>query len=67
MDQEPKSTPMRIWDEAKTQAKIAAGLRGESAVKYVSRVVLEAAARDIDEFRRGGVPVPKPRTKKAEA
>ena len=67
MNEEPKTTPMRVSIEAKRQAKIAAGFHGESAVQYVSRVVLEAAARDIAEFRRGGaLPPVKPRSEKKQ-
>jgi hypothetical protein len=65
MSEEPKSVPMRISVEAITQARIASGIRGVSMVQYMSQVILEAAARDIEEFRRGGAPpARKPRRSK---
>ncbi len=53
-DKGVKITSMRIGADVTEQAKIAAALKGISMMEYVSQVVLAAAARDIDEFRRGG-------------
>jgi hypothetical protein len=44
------SMPVRLENKAIEAAKIAASFRGETLTAYASRVLLEVANRDIDEF-----------------
>lgn len=44
--------PVRLGNEAIEAAKKAAGLNGETLTSYATRVLLEAANRDIDKFVR---------------
>ena len=60
-----KYTSMRITTDVTEQAKLAGALKGISMMEYVRQVVLAAAARDIEDFRRGGSP-PKPRRSKVD-
>lgn len=56
-DDEAKTRPARIGTEAQRLAKVAAGIRGVSAAKYMTMVIIEAANRDIEEWyetRKGG-------------
>jgi uncharacterized protein (DUF1778 family) len=63
---EQRTTSMRVTPEVTEQARIAAALKGVSMMEYVRQVVLAAAARDIEEFRRGGAPPPaKPKRSKS--
>ena len=65
-EKEVKATSMRITSDVTDLAKIAASFKGQTIMEYVSEAVRTAAARDIEEFRRGGAP-PKTRAKKGEA
>ncbi len=59
----PKSTPVRLSDEAIRWARIASGYTGESMSGYVSRIVVERGREDADryhdELKAAGKPVPK--------
>jgi hypothetical protein len=44
--------PVRIKPAAVAVAKKAAGLHGQTLSAYASRVLLEAANRDLDDFAR---------------
>ncbi len=46
----PKTTPVRLTDDAVRVARIASGYTGESMAEYVSRVVVECGERDIDRL-----------------
>lgn len=48
----PKSTPVRITDDAIRWARIASGYTGESMAEYVSRIVTEKAKADVEEQGR---------------
>lgn len=69
-ESERRTMPVRIELEALEAAKIAAAFKGISVVQYISRVLKEAADRDIEEgyrARAGGSPPPKlPRPKKGD-
>jgi hypothetical protein len=63
-ENDAKITSMRTTVDVTEKAKLAASLKGISMMDWVRQVVLEAAARDIEEFRRGGDPPTKPRKTK---
>jgi hypothetical protein len=46
----PKTTPVRLTDEAIRWSRIASGYTGESMSEYVSRVVTEKAREDADRL-----------------
>ena len=69
-DREHKTMSIRIGVEALEAAKIAAAFKGMTVMDYVTRLVLEAANRDIEEgyrARAAGHPPhpPKPRRPKS--
>lgn len=45
-----KNTPVRLSDEAIRWARIASGHTGESMAAYVSRITVERAMQDEEEF-----------------
>jgi hypothetical protein len=49
-DKAPKTTPVRLSDDAIKWARIASGYTGESMAEYVSRVVAERAQADADRL-----------------
>jgi predicted DNA binding CopG/RHH family protein len=51
-DKDQRTTSMRIGVEVVEAAKIAAAFKGVTMMEYVSRIVLEAANRDIEEGYR---------------
>jgi hypothetical protein len=53
-----ETMPVRLETEAMAAAKTAASLKGESLSAYVSRITLECANRDIDEFAQARVQRP---------
>jgi predicted DNA-binding protein len=62
MDRKPKTTPVRISDEAIRWARIASGYTGESMAEYVSRIVVEKGREDADRLH-AAVKAEKPPTK----
>jgi hypothetical protein len=48
--QQPKTTPVRLTDEAIRWARIASGYTGESMAEYVSRVLVENGKRDAERL-----------------
>lgn len=44
----PKTTPVRLSDEAVKWARIASGYTGESVSEYASRVIAERGQEDAD-------------------
>jgi hypothetical protein len=46
----PKTTPVRLTDEAVEWARIASGYTGESMAEYVSRITVERAKEDADRL-----------------
>ena len=46
----PKTTPVRLTDEAIRWAKIASGYTGESMAEYVSRITVERGREDADRL-----------------
>lgn len=46
----PKTTPVRLTDEAIKWAKIASGYTGESMAEYVSRICVERGKADADRL-----------------
>ncbi len=61
---EQRTTSMRVTPDVTEQAKIAAALKGVTMLEYVRRAVLDAAASDIEEFRRGLPAAAKPQRSK---
>jgi hypothetical protein len=47
---QPKTTPIRITDEAIRWVRIASGYTGESAAEYASRVLAEHSRIDADRL-----------------
>ena len=56
----PKTTPVRLTDEAIRWARIASGYTGESMAEYVSRVIVERGQQDAERLHAEAT---KPRTK----
>jgi hypothetical protein len=50
MGKAPKTTPVRLTDEAIQWARIASGYTGESVAEYVSRIVAERGQHDADRL-----------------
>jgi hypothetical protein len=48
----PKTTPVRMSDEAIKWARIASGYTGESVAEYMSRVVAEYAEQDAERLHK---------------
>ena len=46
----PKTTPVRLSDEAIKWARIASGYTGESMAEYVSRIVAERSREDAERL-----------------
>jgi hypothetical protein len=64
-DKDQKTTSMRIGVDVVEAAKIAAAFKGVTMMEYVSRIVLEAANRDIEDgYRSRSAPTSKPRRPK---
>ncbi len=65
-ERERRTMPIRIDVTALEAAKIAAAYKGISVMEYASRVLLEAARKDIEEGHRSfsGPHPPKPRKPK---
>jgi hypothetical protein len=64
----PKTTPVRVTDEAVKWARIASGYTGESMAEYISRVLTERGRDDASRLHaeseaelRSNPPTPKPR------
>lgn len=64
MAKAPKTTPVRVTDDAVKWARIASGYTGESMAEYVSRVVEEAGRRDADRLHSEVSASKKPRKAK---
>jgi predicted HicB family RNase H-like nuclease len=47
-----ESAPVRLNAEAIEEAKVAAATKGLSLVEYASKILLEAARRDNDEWSK---------------
>lgn len=52
MAKAPKTTPVRLTEEAVRWARIASGYTGESMTEYVSRLVAEHAKRDAERLHK---------------
>ena len=65
-DKDQKTTSMRIGIEVVEAAKIAAAFKGVTMMEYVSKVVLEAANRDIEEGYKSRSAPPAKRKGRAE-
>ena len=50
MAKAPKSTPVRVSDEAIKWARIASGYTGESMAEYVSRITVEQGQADANRL-----------------
>ncbi len=50
VDRKPKTTPVRLTDEAIKWARIASGFTGESMADYLSRIAVERGKADTDKF-----------------
>jgi len=50
MDDQQKTRPIRVTEEAIRWARIASGYTGESMSEYVCRVVIERGKQDADEL-----------------
>jgi hypothetical protein len=50
MAKAPKSSPVRLTEEAIEWARIASGYTGESMTEYVSRIVAERARADAERL-----------------
>lgn len=50
MPKNPKTTPVRLTDEAIRWARIASGYTGESMAEYTSRIVAEYARADAERL-----------------
>jgi hypothetical protein len=59
----PKTTPVRITDEAIRWARIASGYTGESVAEYVSRIVEERGKHDADRLHAEATSPPPPKRK----
>lgn len=46
----PKTTPVRLTDEAIRWARIASGYTGESMAEYVSRIAVERGQADVERL-----------------
>lgn len=46
----PKTTPVRLTDEAIKWARIASGYTGESMSEYLSRIAVERGREDADRL-----------------
>ena len=51
-ERKPRGVLTRMMPEALEAAKIAAAFSGERLMDYITRIVLEAARRDIEEGHR---------------
>ncbi len=47
---QPKTTPIRLTEDAVAVARIASGFTGESVAEYASRILLKYGNLDIDQF-----------------
>jgi hypothetical protein len=61
----PKTTPVRLSDEAIRWARIASGYTGESMAEYVSRLVAEHAKADANRLHAEAASEAKPGRPKA--
>jgi hypothetical protein len=63
MDRSPKTTPVRLTDEAIKWARIASGYTGESMADYCSRVIAEQGKADADRLHAEAIKENPPKRK----